>query len=203
MQSVKPVLFVAGFGRCGTTLIMTMLDRGGFPVAGSRPAFEEDEMSPIVGVNKAWVKAQAGKAVKWIDPLRARISRNDLPRAPVIILMERDVREQARSSVKMVEASGAAIGNRNMVRAMTRSFRRDQPILRARLSTMGTVHRFAFEQVLRDPRGAAAMLGAIAKVEFDHDLDEAMAASMVLPRDPECQPDFAIEHALQEFAQHG
>ena len=40
MQSVKPVLFVAGFGRCGTTLIMTMLDRGGFPVADMMKVIE-------------------------------------------------------------------------------------------------------------------------------------------------------------------
>lgn len=98
----KPILFVAGFGRCGTTMMMTMLDRGGFPVVGPRPAYEVGEMSPMAKPDPQWLRACAGKAVKWIDPIKARISRNDLPTAPVIIHMDRDKRNMAASQVKFL-----------------------------------------------------------------------------------------------------
>lgn len=189
----RPILFVAGFGRCGTTMMMTMLDAGGFPVAGPRPAYEVDEMLPG-RIDRAWVRAQAGRAVKYIDPLVARISRNDLPVRPIIIHMRRDVTEMARSQIKMLEMAGYAIGDRRRaVRAFAADLTKKAPTLQGRIDALGTVYHFSFEWVLAEPNAAARKLGAIIAEHFDTPLDIAAAAFVPEPRSPLCAPDMARE----------
>lgn len=195
----KPILFVAGFGRCGTTMMMTMLDRGGFPVVGPRPAYEVGEMSPMAKPDPQWLRACAGKAVKWIDPIKARISRNDLPTAPVIIHMDRDKRNMAASQVKMVSTffPVAATNDRRTRRLFERSLSADAPTLHGYLCATGMVYSFTFEWVLREPLAAAQKLAAIIDHEFDRGFDVAAAAAVPLPRSPECAADISIELSMQ------
>ena len=194
---MAPILFVAGFGRCGTTMVMTMLDRGGFPTTGPRPDYElPDRISPERGVDREWVRTQAGRAVKWIDPLRARISRNDLPRAPIIIHMDRPSRDMAASQVKLLQFSGAIVGSRNARRAMAASLDREKPTLAARLNATGTVYHMSFGWVLADPQAAAGKLAAIIAHEFEAPFDAAAAACVPFRRGAGCAPDMAIEERL-------
>ena len=93
----QPILMVAGQGRCGTTMMMSMLDHGGFPVTGQAPAYELDEMCPRRQMDYRWLANQTGHAVKWLSPLVVRLSRVALPVPLVIIAMERDEREQGAS----------------------------------------------------------------------------------------------------------
>ncbi|MCB6178601.1 hypothetical protein LHP98_10720, partial [Rhodobacter sp. Har01] len=60
--------FVAGFGRCGTSLACAMLAAGGLPVAGVAPVFEDHRFSPR-RTDPAWRLAQTGRVVKWVCPL--------------------------------------------------------------------------------------------------------------------------------------
>lgn len=198
-MTAKPILFVAGFGRCGTTMMMTMLDRGGFPVVGPPPAYEVGEMSPMAKPDLQWLRSCAGKAVKWIDPLKARVSRNDLPVSPIIIHMDRAKRDMAASQVKFLSmfCPGAATNDRRTRRLFERSLIADAPILQGYLNATGTVYSFTFDWVLREPLSAAQKLAAIIRHEFDRDFDVAAAASVPLPRSPECAPGLSIEMSMQ------
>jgi hypothetical protein len=186
-----PILFVAGLGRCGTTMVMTMLDRGGFPVAGDRPDYEVATMMPG-RVDLAWVRRQAGSAVKWVDPLSARISRNDLPVRPVIIHMDRTTREQALSQIKLLGIPTS----RNLRRRWTKSLVSDKARLRALLDHTGTTYSFTFEWVLDQPEQAAQKLAAIIAHEFQQAFDHNAAALVPKFRSSRCANDLSIEAGL-------
>lgn len=192
-----PILFVAGFGRCGTTMMMTMLDRGGFPCAGQRPAYEVDQMNPVNGIDKVWLRQQAGRAVKWIDPTVARIYRNDLPKPPVIINMTRDSEQIARSQVKMAKELLGFPGGRKAIRLLRKSLDADRPKLDAILNGLGTVYSFTFDFVLREPKQAADKLSAIIRNEYNgFGFNAIAAASVPIFRSSECAPDLSIEMRL-------
>lgn len=195
-MSTAPILFVAGFGRCGTTMVMTMLDRGGFPVAGPRPAYEAPEMG-LGRVDHAWVRAQAGRAVKWIDPLKAVIRPADLQETPAIILyLRRNLREQAASQVKMAAPFGFAVNDRYIRRAFQASLRREAPALHRHLVDLGPVYTLDYEEILQDPRGAANLLKGVVYDHFDLPFDFAAAARVPIRRSPKCAPDLSFELQL-------
>jgi hypothetical protein len=183
-----PILFVAGLGRCGTTMVMHMLWRGGCPVAGDPPSFETDNISPY-GVNLPWLRDQAGRAVKWIDPTVARIDRKDVPAKPTIICLTRDPKEQARSQLKLI---GERV-NRKAVAGMARTIVSDTKLMRTRLSILGDCFTMEFEQIIRDPRAAAIVLRSLVKRTFNSELDIKAASQVVIPRWPQCAPDLSIE----------
>jgi len=188
-----PILFVAGLGRCGTTMVMQMLWRGGFPVAGPPPVFETDHMQ-MGRVDLDWLRQQEGAAVKWIDPPKAPISRNDLPREPVVIVMQRDTREQARSQIKLLRTFGTHVTHdRRTRRAWQAQIEADTVKMLRRLDDVGTCYHLSFEFVLTAPAQAASKLRAITLREFGHDLDVQAAASVVRARSPECAPDLSVE----------
>lgn len=196
----QPILFVAGLGRCGTTMAMHMLWRGGFPVAGLPPGFEVDQMH-LGGVDKKWLIDQSGRAVKWIDPPNAIVSRSDLLVEPVIIVMARDVKEQAKSQIKMSRIMGAPVtADRNTLRAMTRSIVDDTTRMERQLWRLGGFYKIRFERVLAEPRTAAIEIASVVAVNFGINLDTCAMASVVLARRPECAPDLSIELAIS--AQH-
>jgi hypothetical protein len=193
MTHINPILFVAGLGRCGTTMVMQMLWRGGFPVAGPPPAFETDHLSPR-RVDLDWLRQQEGAAVKWIAPPKAPISRNDLPREPVVIVMQRDTQQQARSQIKLLRTFGTHVADdRRTRRAWQSQIEADTVKMMRRLGHVGTCYHLSFEFVLSDPTAAASKLRAICLREFGHGLDVAAAASVVRNRSPECAPDLSVE----------
>ena len=187
-----PILFVTGIGRCGTTMLMRMLDHGGMPVAGPRPAYEVDQMLPQ-RVDTAWLDGQGGKVVKWIDPTQAPIRFNRLTRREfVFIHMRRDPEHQARSVLKMVGIP-ATKGN---VAEVASSIRRDTQSIDRLLEMFGTAYSATFEWALREPAELAAKLAAICEAHFGLKLDKAAAAAAVIRRTPYCAPDMAIEATL-------
>lgn len=199
-MSARP-LFVAGFGRCGTTLLMTMLDAGGFPVAGPRPAYEVPEFWTVDGPDAAWLEAQRGRAVKWILPSPDQVSRVTRASRPLVLLMTRDLRQQARSQVKLLAGVGMSLdsagGERGIERQMERSLRRDLPVLRARLRAVATVHELAFETLLRDPGAVALLLADMMAAEFGFTgFDIAAAQRVVIDRSSDCLPDFRMENMI-------
>lgn len=191
-MTARPILFVAGLGRCGTTMVMTMLDRGRFPVSGPRPAYEVDEMAPC-RVNVAWVRDQSGRAVKWVDPLKATISRNDLPTGPVVLHLRRSAREMAASQVKLLASTYGVVNDRRTRRLFERDIQHVTPTLGARLETLGTVYSMDFEEILAHPITAANRMAVIIARHFGTVFDVDAAASVPLPRSPLCAPDLSIE----------
>lgn len=199
MTDRTPILFIAGFGRCGTTMAMTMLDRGGFPVSGPRPAYEVNEMS-LLGVNIGWVNAQAGRAVKWVDPMVARINPAALTARPVIIHMMRPATEIAASQVKMAHWMMGIPNDRRTRRAFAADIKAKAGRMDAILQMTGRCYHMSFDWVLAQPKEAAMELADILKMEFGADFDPVAAARVVIPRSPLCAPDMRIEIAAMEAA---
>lgn len=197
-----PTLFVAGLGRCGTTMMMTMLDAGGFPVTGPRPSYEPGDRWSNGAPDCAWIAAQGGKAVKWIDPTRCLTLPSLLDTRPVAILMERNLREQARSQIKMLGPSVQTLGRRGE-KAMERSIKRDTPIVRAKLSTSCHLYRFQFEEVLLFPSRVAMMVQAIIARHFAAPFDTKAAASVVIDRHHSCATDLAMENSILPLIAQG
>lgn len=190
-----PILFIAGLGRCGTTMVMRMLDRGGIPVAGSRPAYEPDQMkwNMPVSFRQRWVMEQAGRALKWIDPVHAVLDWNKWTGGEVtFLLMRRDPEHQARSMAKMVGQRVSKSG----VAALAQNIRADQKRTEAYLERAGNVYSASFEWGLKEPAELAAKLAQICKVSLGLNLDQAAAAGAVIRRTPWCAPDLAIEEQL-------
>lgn len=184
-----PVLFVAGHGRCGTTLVMTMLDAGGFPVTGPRPSYELPEIWRHGRPDRDWLRMQNGRAVKWIEPMLCP-DMAEFVQSPVIILLERDARQQARSMMKMI-GIGQERRSENRLRA---SIEKDRPRMRAHLGKLGAVYRWRFEDLLTSPSQYGKHLGNIVRGHFGRAFDDTMAGGMVMPRVPDCLPDLTVEH---------
>ena len=196
-MSELPILIVAGFGRCGTTLMMHMLRAGGFACVGQSPAFEPDQMLPG-SVDLKWLFQQSGRAVKWIDPQRTALNQNTFTgRRPIIIHMTRDARQQAKSQVKMLASDGSVTPNRSMIRAMASSIERDRPKLDKLLNAVGRhVYSFSFEWILSDPQSAADKVRLIIDTEFDQLFDSAKAATVPINRSADCAANMDIELAM-------
>lgn len=188
-------LIVTGFGRCGTTMVMTMLDAGGFPVAGPRPAYEVAAAMGVGRLDHDWMDWQTGRAVKVIDPTTCPLHRYPFRVPPVVICLQRDLTQQARSQIAL--ATGRFDPPRHMVKAVARDLRRDTPPMRARLSGLaGHLYGETFEGALKNPYRFAALLEHIAQVHFNRPFDAAAATRVVLDRPITCMPDHRIEAAL-------
>lgn len=91
------IMGVAGLGRCGTSLVMQMLDAAGVPVIGEYPSFESEEH------NYGLVETPPGYACKYLDMHREELP---LPRGKVKwVWMFRNLKQQARSQIKFASAA--------------------------------------------------------------------------------------------------
>lgn len=198
---MKPVVLVAGLGRCGTTLTMNMLAAGGIPGAGRSAAYEPDEIKG--DIDPAWLDAQAGRCVKVLDPQINRLPMRsaDSP-ARRVLWLDRDPRQQARSQAKVaVILGGYQAPNREAMQRWTASLQRDRRRARLALSYVGAPidREFRFEQLLADPETVARKLADWLRPDFG-DLDEEAMARVAIPRSPRCAPDLSLEVRLIQEA---
>lgn len=187
MLDAPPPIFVCGLGRCGTSLVMKMLSRGGIPALGTRPDFECEETSRLPGPAGAyWLWRHApGHAVKLLDPHRWT------PPAAMpakVIWLDRDFGQQAASQLKLLRASGvAAPDSRAARRAMRATLLRDRRHAREALAGP---HRdrltLNFTDLVGSPSAVAAMLCRFLAPHYL--LDPHRAAAAVIPRSPDCLP---------------
>lgn len=195
-------VFVAGFGRCGTTAMMQLLWAGGAPVAGPPPAFEDSRLGPGT-TDVAWVRAQRGKALKWIDPSVSLLPDDIKAKS---IWMDRAAKDQARSQLKMVAtltSGGAGPVSSQAVSKMARGLKRDRAPTLAALRRRGPVLVVPFSALLGDPMGTALTVQRFLGPGF---LPNPLTGSRaILARGPECQPDMWVEHSttIAWEAQHG
>lgn len=182
----KPVVIVAGLGRCGTSLVMQMLDAAGIPCVGRFPAFEEDD--PWVGT---------GRAVKWLDPHR-RPLRVAIGSRYRCIWLSRDPVEQARSQLKWFSPEMLTVGVDEATRVLAESLRDESvdALRRLPLPRLMTT----FEAIIGRPRASAARIADFLGRPFAP-LDVDAMAARVIPRGPECQPDLSIEATLVRLAE--
>lgn len=185
-----PVLFVTGLGRCGTTMVMQMLQASGIPCAGNPPAFENIPVSPS-GVDHEWIAQQAGSAVKWIDPTVTRVNH----RNGAAIFLTRDPKEQAKSQLKFVGARNDRAARRVMANAIQRDTRHARALVRNMLGEHFVLN-LHYDKILRYPAYAIAQMAHFCDtlgLPFE-DLDAAL--SVVQNRDGRCQTDLSAEISM-------
>ncbi len=184
----RPVVIVSGFGRCGSSVVMQMLEAGGFPCVGDFPSFEDMHVAVMGPIDRAWFLSHSGRAMKVLDPHQNLIPRDVPVRA---IWLDRDVIQQARSHAKFLRlVAGMPIPD-DYPRNVAESLRKDRPGIYAYLGN-GPVLTLTFERVLAAP---AAMAAEINRFVCGH-LDESAMAKAVRWRPALCAPGMDMELSL-------
>ena len=182
-------VFVCGHGRCGSSLVLQMIQAGGFPVFGDYPAFEPNEVS-LDRTERALMPLVAGKACKILEPHLTAWT--DLSGVTAIWL-DRDIREQAHSQVKFMRIVGGFSLPENGWKALRDSYGPDTSAGIGRLLSAGAaVKRLSFENLLAEPAACARLIAEWIGVPMDW---HAMAAQ-VIDRPSKCQPGVDIELSL-------
>lgn len=189
------VTIVSGFGRCGSSLVMQMLDAGGMRCAGIFPSFEDAAVTPgaVSTINAEWFAEQRGGAVKVLDPHICRPPNGVPIRA---IWLDRDHRDQAASHAKFMHLIFGVHVDRESRRRMERSYSRDRPAAVRAIIAAGapSILGLRFEDVLSDPAAAVWQINYY----LGGGLDVAAMAGQVRRRGPECQPGMDLELRLIE-----
>lgn len=157
-MSKKPIILVAGFGRCGSSLVMQMLEAGGIPVTGDWPAFEHPNANITGGgeIEEDWLDSIPGHAIKVLDPQNGHIPKRDY----LCIWCSRDPTEQARSQVKFLSVLCGIRPDRNMIRKLAASYGRDKkPAIRSLLDAgVRSILEVRFEDLVSTPIVAASKI---------------------------------------------
>lgn len=187
-------IVVCGTARCGTSLMMKMLHKGGVePLCDPESLGYGYEYDPVLRLpaEVAWLDQASGKAVKVLDPHVLRLPKD---RPYLFILLERDNAEQAKSHVKFLRAIGVS-SDRNARKNIERSLRNDGPVVRALVSSYpdSRVLILQFELVILDPLGSAQRIDDF--LERDN-FDLIAAARVVIRREPKCLPYLLEERMM-------
>jgi hypothetical protein len=193
---MNELVIVAGFGRCGSSLMMQMLEAGGFPCVGRYPAFEDPE-SMVLNLRADWFQQHQGKAVKILDP---HLAGDDLfPHIPRrVIWLDRDPKQQAKSFVKFGRMVGGLPFNRSDVGGIARNLQRDRPRAHRALRICQCNSIAAtFEEMIKSPLIVATGIQlALGLAPFD----PIAATRAVQPRSPNCLPYLLEAEQVQGVA---
>lgn len=145
-MSERPIIIVAGFPRCGSSLTMQMLHACGIKCAGTFPAFEPVECQPTNGaLTKEWM--EQFEAVKILDPHRFEIP----PVNAKVIWLDRNPVYQSVSIVKFgMYVAGMPYDN-TVAGKIVRSMREEFPQVLAKFDGLPMV-RLHFEDLICAPR---------------------------------------------------
>ena len=168
-----PPVIVAGFGRCGSSLVMQMLHAAGYPVTGEYPSFECEEynaggLAPPPGASKILnidCEPPPGGPYRWV-------------------WLDRNPAQQAMSQAKMLRELAGIRMSRHRVRAMACSY---APSRKKAFDVMrrvgGPVLVLSFEQLVLDPQASAGQLAAFVGCG-----DAEKMYGVVRKRGPDCLP---------------
>jgi hypothetical protein len=176
---------VCGFGRCGSTMLMSMLVAGGCPPGNARQIPYEGDPAALEG------RDLTGTCVKLLHGSRMGEVPAGTPRWR-FVWMDRDVDQQAKSMIKFLGMMAPVTGvtpRPNSERRIARAFAEDRPYLLGALRRVGPVLVLDYERVLTAPRKTAKLL----RRDVWPGLDVDAAAAVVHRRDGRCVPDLAFE----------
>ena len=197
MDKLPPTVFVAGLGRCGTSLLMQMLDAGGMAVYPDKgwPAYEYGDYFQTGG-SPEWLKGVSGKASKLLDPHKLHWSLKSFPYK--VIWLSRDTAQQAASQIKFLRASMPFVPDTRQARkGFEWSIRKETKDAMALLKRLGAnVLRMNFEHLLANPIEAATTI----QEHIRADLDLIAMATAVRSRSADCYPGFLEAELLKEPA---
>jgi hypothetical protein len=173
--------FVAGFGRCGTSLVMGMLAAGGLQTVGQAPIFEHPKLIER-RADMRFLRRQGGKVIKWVDPISTNIVHHAI--GPVLWL-DRHVTEQAKSQIKLANAFGGNWPtNAAMIAEVANQLVGKRNSALSLAAMVGPVTFLTFETLLSDPRGSAKLLREVFRPLGA--LDILKASALVQARSPQC-----------------
>lgn len=191
------VVAVCGFGRCGSSLVMQMLDAGGYPVFGEWPAYEESIQSELPESAEQWLAAVMDRATKALDPHRWR-----LPPGPdyKVIWLDRNPLQQAASQIKLMRLTcGFAIPNdRATRRKLAASYSADRAVAMKLFRDLGAaILELPFEVIILDRIAAAESINRF----LGGGLDEHAMAAQVRHRGTDCLPGLLEANLIAEREQ--
>ena len=178
MQSLPPII-VSGFGRCGSTMVMTMLQAGGVPWTAD--ASELSGETP--GLDAALAAVTPGHAVKVLlgRAADARAIRGEDRR---VVWCSRDPREQAKSMEKFMHRMRLIPPDIPVAAALKQSLPAETVQARRILRRAGTpVLVLDYATALRNPVGAALRIAAFLP---QYQVDASAAAEVVQARSARC-----------------
>jgi len=191
------ITVVTGLGRCGTSMVMSMLDAGGMPVFcgddtdGARgTSYEANGYANRLPEYHDWLDRCVGKAVKVLDPIHFGLPHGRRYR---FVLLDRNAEHQAKSQCKVLRLMSGLNTNINHRKRMAKANAADITKTLKILESMGPVLRISFESVLRDPTDSARRLADFVGIDFEQ--NGAAMAGRVLERDSACAPGLEIELA--------
>lgn len=189
----ETITLVCGFGRCGTSLVMQMLEAGGFPVTGEYPAFESSDIVSPSFINHAILQGCKGHALKLLDPQDYMIPHGISTAA---IWCRRDTAEQAKSHAKFLREMTGIQVNREYRSSLARSFKEDisSAIKSLRRAGVKRILDLRFEDIIARPRATAEQINMFC----GGNLNVEKMASVVKRRNPDCAPDMSLELRLIE-----
>jgi hypothetical protein len=168
------IVVVSGLPRCGTSLMMQMLDRGGVPAitdairaadTDNPRGYYEFERVKKLKEDASWLPEARGKVVKMVSQLLYELPANE---KYLVILMERDMDEMILSQEKMLERLGKPSAPRDQIR---RAFTKHLQALREWLPKQGHIEVLdvSYNELLGRPedeaRRIAEFLGGGLDVE--------------------------------------
>lgn len=189
-MSNKSITLVCGFGRCGTSLVMQMLEAGGMPVTGEWPAFETDQAN-FASFDGDWIAEQHGKAVKALDPHRSVVTLKDTA-AYRVIWLNRNRMEQAKSHAKFMRLlTGLPATPSDFLQPATKHLQERQKAFAKFRQLRAPILQVWFEDLLRQPRNSAEVIARFCGLT---DVDAMVRA--IRPRSPECATGLEMEMLL-------
>jgi len=186
---MRPYVIAAGLGRCGSSMTMQMLAAGGMACIGTAPDYEVREIA-FGRVPLPYLVARQEHAFKLVTPNVIKLP----PLNAVVLWLDRDEKEQARSQAKFLAMTlGKPMPNREQLRHWARGLRQSRALARGRLSRFPML-TLRFEQTVRHPRQAAAEIAEFL-LGAGYVVDAARMAAVVIDRDPGCAGGLEIETA--------
>lgn len=172
---------------------MQMLAAAGVPCVGDWPAFETEASLPGQ-FNPARFAQLRDCGVKLIDP--ANMGRIPTP-YHVVIWLDREPREQARSALKLLNAFSSSVPiDRRAVRGIEASLRSSRSANRyaVGIPSIPTL-TLSFEDLIERTDRAVEALRIFLSTHGWHNLNFERMAAAVLPRRASCHPGM-LEHVL-------
>lgn len=177
------VVVVSGLPRSGTSMMMQMLEAGGFPVL-TDSAREPDDSNPRgyyeyekirkVATDSSWLKSARGKAVKIVAPLLPNLRQREQYR---VVFMERPLQHVIASQSLMLERLGRS-GGRLSDHRLAETYLREIDAVRkifAKYADQVRVLSVDYNEALANPADIAAQVNDFLGGGLD---ERAMVASV-------------------------
>lgn len=185
------ILFVSGFQRCGSSLMMQMLAAGGMSVVhDSEMGFPSYETH--LNMTGEPLGSYDGHALKWLEPCHSMPP--EVPFEIRSIWLTRDHWQQAKSAVKFMRACGVPNVRSSDAGRFKTSYDRDEPRSVKLWRKRGDCRIVRFEDLVKD----AAWVAERVNEFIGGALDLAAMMRQIRPRSAKCL-DYLLEEELMAY----